>query len=418
MAFDKLELCPVGALTAAWQNVVPREEFIADPIEAARISIHTWIDIAEEAGLDGLEVASALAIPDSYIDPETMLDPVAAHLPVRTPVEGEGQDLNPKYATEIINRCENKGVQIFSLGAFENLLHPDPKIRAQLHAHTLRCARAAVSLKDAGCKAVTGFVGADWTKSADENLALFEEVLIPLFLQIQDMEVEFRVENCPMPGWNNTGRFFYNEASTPHHWCLMFDIADDHGLDLFGLNYDPSHDILMGMRPETSFAVLDDNGDGHRVMSIHAKDQHINAGKKAKYGYHGKRSNLRSEWDRMIADHGMPGMCWHNPESMVKGLSVDFIGQQIGLRQILGDVSEVPFIIEHEWNPNRVQDRERVAEMLFISQQAVRAFDTLAAVECATSVFCDKHQIPVPGVLNPLLDYDEDSDLRADIYDA
>lgn len=398
-----LKLCPVAALTAAYQDVVPRERFSSDPIGAAMDSALEWIRIAKECQLDGLELAAALAPSDSYIPAEQMLDPVAAHLAARTKPDGSGEDLSESNAARLNEACGD-AVKINSLGAFENLLHQNPRIRAQVQAHTLRVARAAKLLTPVGCQAVTGFVGRDRTKSVQANLSLVRSELVPLWRKMQELGVKFRIENCPMPGWNDDDIFEHNIASTPAAWVSIFDIAKDEGvLDVLELNYDPSHDILVHNRPERSLRALAAAGYGDKVGSLHVKDQHQNAAAIALHGGRGQLIGQEHPWAVMIAAHGMPGLCEHNPLALYQGQQVDFIGQQIVLRQIVPDVTKVVCIIEHEWIANRVQDRQRVVDMYRLSAQAMRAFDTIAAVCVQGKEWARGLGISLPGVPNPLL---------------
>ncbi len=125
----------VGALTAALQDAVsaadPRAYFLEDPLGAARESACNWLNWAKSMGADGIELAAALPLPDSYMDYSTMLDPVAAHLAVRTFRDGGGVDLSEENAQRLIQEASANNVQIWSLGFFENLLHHDPTIQDQ-----------------------------------------------------------------------------------------------------------------------------------------------------------------------------------------------------------------------------------------------------------------------------------------------
>jgi hypothetical protein len=46
-----------------------------------------------------------------------------------------------------------------------------------------------------------GFVGRNQKLQMDQNLKMFEEVFIPLLKEAKARGIEYRVEQCPMPGW-------------------------------------------------------------------------------------------------------------------------------------------------------------------------------------------------------------------------
>jgi len=209
----------IAVLTAAVQEPgISRETFEKDPIGAAMKSALVWIKTARELGLGGLELAGALARPDSYVPLEAMLDPVAAHTPVRTPKNGVEQDMTDADCKAIIEAC-GSDVSIFDIGFFENLLHPDEAIRKQIHKHLLRCARAAAALKPVGCTGVAGFIGRDITLDMDQNVQLFVKYVIPILQEFKKLGVVFYLEPCPMPGWNTSDCFINNIGYLCSFWC-------------------------------------------------------------------------------------------------------------------------------------------------------------------------------------------------------
>src|SRR5262249_59720775 len=73
----------VGILSAALQELTPRETRDADPDRA----IEEWIAFAAELGADELQLSAALHPSESDVPPEAMLDPVANTLDLRRPFD-------------------------------------------------------------------------------------------------------------------------------------------------------------------------------------------------------------------------------------------------------------------------------------------------------------------------------------------
>lgn len=400
---DQFRVCPIGILTAARQNVVPQDQFRTDPEGSAMASALWWIGFAKEMGV-GLELAAALPVPDSYKPAEAMLDPVASHLAVSSPKSGTRKPLSDDNAAKLIDACGEE-VKIFSLGAFENLLHPDAAIREQVHAHTVNVAASGTKLKPVGCNAVTGFIGCDWTLTQDQNFDLIEPVIVPLLRRIGDLGMKFRIENCPMPGWEPGDNFFHNIAYCAANWITIFKICDANGVgDVIELNYDESHDILMGNRAARSFQVIKAAGYARKLASIHGKPLRHNAAKISAYGMHGQRIGLGNPWGVMVGDHIGLGCGHYNPIEMHEGRENDPVAHQIALRELGLDPRTIPYIMEHEWQENRVQDEARIREMFAVGVPFVRAADLMAEAFFQGAAFCAKHSISQSGVRYPILD--------------
>src|SRR6266705_4403277 len=71
----------VGVLTAALQELTPREVRDPDPDRA----IEEWVAFAKELGASYIQLSAALHPSESDVPPEAMLDPVANTLDLRTP---------------------------------------------------------------------------------------------------------------------------------------------------------------------------------------------------------------------------------------------------------------------------------------------------------------------------------------------
>jgi sugar phosphate isomerase/epimerase len=407
----------MAVLTAAVQEGdIPRQEFVDDPKSAAMKATLRWIQIARRLGV-GLQLSAALPRPDAYLPPEAMLDPVAPHLPVRTTKDGEGEDLSDESARVIIAACDDD-VQIYDLGFFENLLHSDPVIRKQIHAHTLRCARAAKKLVPVGCGGVTGFIGCDPNLDLDQNVALFEREVVPILKQFKEMGLTFWLEQCPMPGWNTTDNYFNNIGYCAGMWIKLIRIAEKHGVgDVLRITYDESHDILMGNTHHGSFAAMAAAGLGRAVNRFHGKNQYQNAAQIAVWAIHGQKIDLGCRvdgqphpdpsaqggaWGTMTSQHGMIGLGHYNPLAMFMGTEADWLDHQLAARSVLGlNPVETVFIIEHEWGPARVQDFDLIEKILAVSVAYMFGIDQAADMLYQAQALCAEHNLPLPGTPDP-----------------
>src|SRR5262249_58047359 len=114
------------------------------------------------------------------------------------------------------------GVGLSDLAYFDNMLAADAAVRAKKHALMLRVFDAAVLL---GTDAVTGFVGRNPQLSMDANLVMFEEVFVPLLKEAKARGLTYRVEQCPMPGWNVSDAWHNNLAYAPGPWIALHRIC-------------------------------------------------------------------------------------------------------------------------------------------------------------------------------------------------
>ena len=76
---------PIGVLTAALQELTPRERRDPDP----DLAIEDWLGFARELGVDCIQLSAALHPSESDGPAEAMLDPVANTLDLRSPFSRE-----------------------------------------------------------------------------------------------------------------------------------------------------------------------------------------------------------------------------------------------------------------------------------------------------------------------------------------
>jgi sugar phosphate isomerase/epimerase len=378
------KLMPVGILTAAIQELTPREQRDPDP----DLAIEQWLAYAATLGADCIELSAALHPSLADIPPEAMLDPVANTLDLRRP-------FNAKRAERVLAAVATTGVAIADIGYFDDMLAADPTVRAKKHSFMVRAMDAAAAL---GVTAVAGFVGRDQSKSMDQNLIEFETSFIPLLKEAKARDLVYRVEQCPMPGWTTGDNWHNNLAYTPAIWIALHRIAERHGVgDQFRIHYDPSHAILMGQDTRSVFQYLKDQGYPFLIGGLHVKGQVIDAHGVAAWGY-GGQTLLRGDWvdgqvtadptawsnawkkQTAIAQHELPGTARHDPLAYLQNRTVDWLDHQLALRECLDvDPAKLPLIVEHEFPPARLQDPVALRPVLAGSLSFVRAIDAAAA---------------------------------------
>src|SRR5829696_6181440 len=102
----------VGVLTAALQELTPRDVRDADPDRA----IEEWVEFARTLGADYIQLSSALHPTETDIPPEAMLDPVANALDLRKRFVKE-------RAKRVTRGLEASRIGLSDVGYFDNLLH-------------------------------------------------------------------------------------------------------------------------------------------------------------------------------------------------------------------------------------------------------------------------------------------------------
>jgi sugar phosphate isomerase/epimerase len=172
--------------------------------------------------------------------------------------------LDRSGAAEIKQLCEKHKVEISGLGYYPNPLDPDSSVSSVAINHLKAVIRAAPLL---GLKNVNTFVGRDWTKSVDANWPRFLKIWKPIIALAEKSGVQIGIENCAMLYTEDEWPGGKNLAMCPAIWRRMF--ADIPSAS-FGLNYDPSHPLLLRFDP---FQPLREFRG--KLFHIHAKDIRI-----------------------------------------------------------------------------------------------------------------------------------------------
>jgi sugar phosphate isomerase/epimerase len=394
----------ISVLTAALQELTPRERRDPDP----DLAIEEWLAFARELDVNYIQLSAALHPTETDVPPEAMLDPVANTLDLREP-------FTQARASRVLAAMKQTGVGLTDIGYFDNMLHHDPAIRKKKHDFMLRVFDAAVLL---GVEAVCGFVGRNQQLSLDQNLMDFAESFVPLLREAKARGLVYRIEQCPMPGWTTGDNFLNNIAYTPGTWIALHRICERACVgDQLRIHYDPSHAILMGQDTRSIFQYLKDTGYNFLISGFHVKGQVIHSKGVAAWGYHGQ-SVERGDWingqpspkpadqanawlkQTVLCEHELPGTARHDPLAYLQNRTVDWLDHQLAARELLRlDVPNTPLVVEHEYPPARIQDKERLKPILKGSIAFTRKIDEAAACMYALQQEVLPAQgIPVQGI--------------------
>ena len=374
----------LSILTAALQELTPRVVRDHDPDRA----IEEWLEFAAHIGSPNIQLSAALHPDDSDIPAAALLDPVANTLDLRRPFDRQ-------RATRISQAMRQTGVGLSDLGYFDNMLAADDAARQKKHDFMRRVFDAAVLL---GAGAVSGFVGRNPRLSMDENLVMFEREFVPLLKEAKARGLTYRIEQCPMPGWNVSDLWHNNLAYAPGPWIELHRICERHGVgDQLRIHYDPSHAVLMGQDSRSVFQYLKDQGYNFLIEGFHVKGQVIDSRGISAWGYGGQTMN-RGDWvnglpatdptaqanawkkQTVFCEHELPGTARHDPLAYLQNRSVDWFDHQLAARELLAiDPAQTYLVVEHEFPAARFQDKDRLAPILEGSLAFIKAIDAAAA---------------------------------------
>src|SRR5260221_9361059 len=392
----------LSLLTAALQELTPRARRDADP----DLAVEEWLAFARQIGSPNIQLSAALHPTRSDVPAAAMLDPVANTLDLREP-------FTPQRAARVLAAMRDSGVGLSDLAYFDNMLVADDAVRRRKHEFMLRVFDAAVLL---GTGAVCGFVGRNVQLEMDANLVMFEETFVPLLQEAKARSLTYRVEQCPMPGWNVTDTWHNNIAYAPGPWIALHRICERHGVgDQFRIHYDPSHAILMGQDSRSVFQYLKDSGYNFLIGGFHVKGQVIDARGVSAWGYGGQTvergdyiggkpspnpADQVNAWKKqtVLAEHELPGTARHDPLAYLQNRTVDWLDHQLAARELLHlDVANTHLVVEHEFPKARTHDRERVTPILQGSIAFVRRID-----EAGACMFALQHAVlSAPSISAP-----------------
>lgn len=174
-------------------------------------------------------------------------------------VDGFTQD----QADEINTMLVSKGLTVSGLGYYPNPLHPDPDHRELVQGHIKKVITAAAMM---GVPVVNTFIGADGSKTQEENWEEAKKEWPHIVEHATDSGVKIAIENCPMIFSLDEWPSGHNVAHSPHIWRQMFE---EFGPTV-GMNLDPSHLVWQMIDIERVIAEF-----GDRIYHVHAKDLEI-----------------------------------------------------------------------------------------------------------------------------------------------
>ena len=172
--------------------------------------------------------------------------------------------LDAGAVAHVIHLQQRYGVRVSSLGYYPNPLVAD---EPQARAYTDHLRRLIAASAELGIGTVTTFVGRDRYRTIEEQWARFVETWRPLVAFAKTHDVRIGIENCPMKFGADEWPGGTNLAVSPAVWEAMWrEIPDAH----WGLNYDPSHLVLMDMDYTLPLRRYPE-----RLVHVHAKDLRI-----------------------------------------------------------------------------------------------------------------------------------------------
>jgi len=82
----------------------------------------------------------------------------------------------------------------------------------------------------------------------------------------------------------------------------------------------------------------------------------------------------------VLCEHELPGTARHDPLAYLQNRTVDWLDHQLAARELLElKIDETHLVVEHEYPPARIQDKQRLRPVLKGSIAFVRAIDQAAA---------------------------------------
>jgi sugar phosphate isomerase/epimerase len=175
----------------------------------------------------------------------------------------------PSNVVASVTKARDRGLFVSSITLVGNQLEPEGEKRKELRQRTHHFAEA---IGEAKVPIFVIFAGRDNAIPDDENYISFAEHAKTLLASTSASGLEFAIENWPGP----KNDFI---ATTPRGWQQLFTLVPD---QRFGLEFDPSHLIRLGIDPFAALAEMRE-----RIKILHGKDTSIDQGRLQAVGYHG-----------------------------------------------------------------------------------------------------------------------------------
>ena len=197
-------------------------------------------------------------------------------------IDVRGHIKTPDKVQAAVALARDHNLFVSSIAYFGNQLDADRAKRGELRAQTEEFAQA---IGETGVPIFVIFPGRDDNADDDANYDDFAEFANGLIARTTSSGLVFAIENWPGPKDNFIG-------TTPRGWQELFTRIPDRR---FGLEFDPSHLIRIGVDPYVALEAVKD-----RIAILHAKDTAIDAAVQQAIGYHGK-----GWWQYKLPGHGL-----------------------------------------------------------------------------------------------------------------
>nr|WP_205920649.1 sugar phosphate isomerase/epimerase family protein [Rhizobium leguminosarum] len=181
-----------------------------------------------------------------------------------------GHIKTPDRVEAAVALARSRNLFVSSITYFGNQLDADRAKRKALREST---AEFAGAIGQVGVPIFVIFPGRDETASDEANYDDFADFANGLIAQTQPYGLTFAIENWPGPKDNFIG-------TTPKGWQELFQRIEN---PRFGLEFDPSHLIRIGVDPYQAMEAVKD-----RIAILHVKDTAIDRENLQAVGYHGK----------------------------------------------------------------------------------------------------------------------------------
>lgn len=168
-----------------------------------------------------------------------------------------GHIKTPDRVADAVALARQRNLFVSSLTYFGNQLDADRDKRRELRARTAEFARA---IGETGVPIFVIFPGRDDSAGEEANYDDFADFANGLIAETRSSGLTFAIENWPGPKDNFVG-------TTPKGWQALFARIPDRR---FGLEFDPSHLIRIGVDPYRALEAVKD-----RIAILHAKDTAI-----------------------------------------------------------------------------------------------------------------------------------------------
>lgn len=177
----------------------------------------------------------------------------------------------PAIDPDKVRAVNEAGLEVgtVDLPGTRDLLSKDPD-RQQAGIQT--ASEAVRAAADAGCRRMfCVFVPEDHSRKRADSFAVWKETFPHVVQVAEEHDVRIAVE-----GWPGPGPHYPALACTPEMWRAMFEaVPSSH----FGLNYDPSHLVRIGI---DYLRALDEFAD--RVIHAHGKDTDFDSDRLYEHG--------------------------------------------------------------------------------------------------------------------------------------